>query len=335
MTGLGPLGKFLVLETDDVDEFSEALVPLVGHARLEGSRNASKFGGRIEHLQFGDIGLLHCKYYTGFNAYFPDFQVYGGSGSPLRGSGVHEIGGKEVSVSKGHGAIVSPGSVRFNYGPRFEHLSLLVQPRALTSKLIALVDCVRNGSLCFEPSVDARNPQCSRLDRLIRFIAAEADSCWPPPTIMQAELAQAVMTAFLLANPNNYSAQLYGETKAAAAWQVRLAEQFIEANWDRPLTVEALAAATNVSIRSLFYTFRQSRGCTPKEFIKRVRLGRARQTLTRPDAETSVTEVAFACGFGNASHFAKDYRIEFGETPSQTLARTRGGPKSPRPSALD
>ena len=58
MTGLGPLGKFLVLETDDVDEFSEALVPLVGHARLEGSRNASKFGGRIEHLQFGDIGFF-------------------------------------------------------------------------------------------------------------------------------------------------------------------------------------------------------------------------------------------------------------------------------------
>ena len=37
--------------------------------------------------------------------------------------------------------------------------------------------------------------------------------------------------------------------ESAASLPFRLAEEFIEANWDRPITIEALAAATNVSAR--------------------------------------------------------------------------------------
>jgi transcriptional regulator GlxA family with amidase domain len=38
---------------------------------------------------------------------------------------------------------------------------------------------------------------------------------------------------------------------------------------------------------------------------------------------TTVTDVAFACGFGNLGHFAIYYRRQFGETPSATLRRAR------------
>ena len=54
---------------------------------------------------------------------------------------------------------------------------------------------------------------------------------------------------------------------------MRRAEQYIEANWNRAITVEALAAATSVSARSLFYSFRAARGCSPMDFVKRLRLG--------------------------------------------------------------
>jgi transcriptional regulator GlxA family with amidase domain len=43
--------------------------------------------------------------------------------------------------------------------------------------------------------------------------------------------------------------------------------------------------------------------------------------LATPDLETSVTSVAFVCGFGNLGHFARDYRETFGERPSETLSR--------------
>ena len=56
-------------------------------------------------------------------------------------------------------------------------------------------------------------------------------------------------------------------------------------------------------------------------FAKMVRLKHARQLLSAPDAETTVTSVAFVCGFGNLGHFARDYREAFGERPSTTLAK--------------
>jgi transcriptional regulator GlxA family with amidase domain len=134
-----------------------------------------------------------------------------------------------------------------------------------------------------------------------------------------------MMTSLLLASVSNYSGLLHGEPVAAAPWQVRRAEQFIEANWDQPITIEMLVAATNVSARSLFSSFKAGRGYSPMDFVKRVRLGRARQKLSRPYAETSVSAVAFECGFGNPGHFARDYRHHFGERPSETLRRGRGG----------
>ena len=67
------------------------------------------------------------------------------------------------------------------------------------------------------------------------------------------------------------------------------------------------------------------------DFVKRVRLERARQKLSSLDAETSVTAVAFECGFGNLGHFARDYHERFGERPSETLRRSRGGYGAPGP----
>ena len=129
------------------------------------------------------------------------------------------------------------------------------------------------------------------------------------PPIMQSELQQAMMTSFLLANANNYRGLLHGEPVAAAPWQVRRAEQFIEANWDQPITIEALASATNVSARGLFSSFKAGRGYSPMDFVKRVRLGRAGRNCR---------------GFGNPGHFARDYHHHFGERPSETLRRGRG-----------
>jgi transcriptional regulator GlxA family with amidase domain len=46
--------------------------------------------------------------------------------------------------------------------------------------------------------------------------------------------------------------------------------------------------------------------------------------LTAPDLHTSVTGVAFACGFANLGHFAKEFHEAFGELPSEILARSKG-----------
>ena len=158
------------------------------------------------------------------------------------------------------------------------------------------------------------------LRRIVHFTVRELDIVGPSaPRSVLSELEQTLMVYFLIANRHNYSHLLYGDPVAPAPWQVRRAEEFIEANWNQPITIEALASVTGASVRSIFKAFRESRGYSPMTFLKKIRLERARDMLRTGDAQTSVTGVALACGFHNLGHFARDYRDCFGELPSETL----------------
>jgi transcriptional regulator GlxA family with amidase domain len=117
------------------------------------------------------------------------------------------------------------------------------------------------------------------------------------------------------------SSQLDSRERASTSWQVRRAEEYIEAHWSEPITIAGLARATAASARSIFFHFKNSRGQSPMSFVKQVRLEHAREMLQRGGVSHSVTEVAVDCGFGNLGHFAGDYFKRFGERPSDTLKR--------------
>jgi PAS domain S-box-containing protein len=93
----------------------------------------------------------------------------------------------------------------------------------------------------------------------------------------------------------------------------------IEANWNQPLSINELAKRYGVSSRYVFKYFASQRMSLAKH-IKQLRLRHARQKLSNPKPGTTVTQVANECGFSNLGHFAKDYGLEFGEKPSETLA---------------
>src|SRR5262249_26973457 len=146
----------------------------------------------------------------------------------------------------------------------------------------------------------------------------------PLPKLVLDELEQALVISYLSCNRHSYSHLLEGSVRSVASRQVRLAEEYIEQNWDQPMTVEALALATQTSVRSLFDSFKKSRAVSPMVFVRQVRLQHAKQMLMRGGPETTVTSVASACGFSNLGHFAKYYCNAFGEPPSTTLKAARG-----------
>src|SRR5262249_20206692 len=93
----------------------------------------------------------------------------------------------------------------------------------------------------------------------------------------------------------------------------------LNAEPERPWTLSSLAAACGVAPRTLHKHFRRFLGRTPHEFIRELRLDRARQLLLRGLAQASVTDVAARCGFDHLGRFATWYRERYGENPSATL----------------
>lgn len=95
----------------------------------------------------------------------------------------------------------------------------------------------------------------------------------------------------------------------------RRIEDYIEANLDRSIPVQALAELARMSGDHFGRAFRAATGKTPHRFVLDQRLRHAAAMLK--SASASVAEISRACGFRNAAHFSVKFRARFGVTPSQ------------------
>jgi transcriptional regulator GlxA family with amidase domain len=109
----------------------------------------------------------------------------------------------------------------------------------------------------------------------------------------------------------------------SSAHTVKIVTSYVDLHWDQKLNVGALAEAAKVNTRTLFRHCKLAWGFTPYEYIKRVRLNHARAMLEMANNSTTVLGTALKCCFQNQGHFARDYRLAFGERPSETLERAR------------
>jgi transcriptional regulator GlxA family with amidase domain len=101
---------------------------------------------------------------------------------------------------------------------------------------------------------------------------------------------------------------------------LRQAIVFIHENAHRDITLSDIAAAVNVTPRSVQYTFRRHLGTTPLEYLRRVRLDRAHRELEAADpAVDTVMAIAGRWGFSHAGRFSGMYKRAFGRPPSATL----------------
>ena len=101
-----------------------------------------------------------------------------------------------------------------------------------------------------------------------------------------------------------------------AAGNPRLLEavSLMEGAIEEPLSAGELARRVGVSTRELERLFQRWLKATPSAYYRRMRLERARALLRQTD--TSITEVAFACGFGSIASFSRSYRACYGHPPS-------------------
>lgn len=88
------------------------------------------------------------------------------------------------------------------------------------------------------------------------------------------------------------------------------------------VSMQAMARDAGTSLRQAQFLFRRELGTSPAAYLRTLRLNRARDLLQGGKAD-SVTDVALSCGFTHLGEFSGRYRAAFGESPSETLRRTR------------
>tara|TARA_R110000850_G_scaffold246226_3_gene371129 strand:- start:13887 stop:14726 length:840 start_codon:yes stop_codon:yes gene_type:complete len=102
---------------------------------------------------------------------------------------------------------------------------------------------------------------------------------------------------------------------------VRKALHLIRQNVATPMTVDRLSERLKVSRRMLERHFREALQISPAEVGLSVRLSVARHLLSGTD--TSITQIAAATGFCDASHFGKVFRTREGVPPDAWRQKDR------------
>jgi AraC-like DNA-binding protein len=104
---------------------------------------------------------------------------------------------------------------------------------------------------------------------------------------------------------------------------VRTCETYMRDHVDSTITLLDLSEVSGMRSRSLINAFQAVTGFSPIDYFKRLRLNGVHRALQGADKpRTRIIDVATAFGFWHMGHFAVDYRVMFGEAPSQTLARS-------------
>lgn len=314
-----------LLATTSPAQMEAALRDGFGAASFDVRSGSDRYRAAVNHWRFDrEIGLAYCECDADVDIGFPEgdvLRVVLG----LQGRAQYAAEKSDVRIDGQALSLVGPARgllARYHTGCR--QLVLRVDQARLRRHLETLLGRRVTTALTFDlESAGSLSPD-SVVGNLLRLTAARLDDVDPPASaLLMQELMHATLAALLTELPHSHSSLLVTTEKRLGKSQVDYAEAFMDAHWDKALTIERIAEELSCSVRSLFKSFQSQRGYSPMTFLRRRRLERAQSLLLNPRKDTSVLGVALLCGFSNAGHFARYYREQFGVLPSDTLRQGR------------
>ena len=114
---------------------------------------------------------------------------------------------------------------------------------------------------------------------------------------------------------NEFIELVYSSQDAKKMTQIRPAINYIDANYDKPMTLAEIARVSHLSVSRLAHIFKEQMGITIIDYLTSVRIERAKQLLLATDQ--NCTEICFQVGYNNQSYFTRTFKGLVGMTPRQ------------------
>ena len=311
--------------TDDLDHSRQVLGQIWKHHDIQ-LRNGWKYSVRWNEAFLRQTSLSYTDSPTSLHIVSSPMSDTYRFGIHLSGYATHRMNGQSVILSPDVAGLHAPGQELEVDTQPFRGLILnldgsFVEPalRRRLGRVPPFEEWAR------EFSVDAGPAAC--LKSMCRWMAYEIDQpdSWLRTSVRTADGLEKVLRSLFLDCLEERRPAGKQRENAAASRQVKRVEDWLDAHFDDPVSIDDMAEIAGVSVRSLQVAFRSARECTPMQALHRRRLAAARDRLRNPCPDTTVTRVAMDCGLFHFGRFARDYRQAFGETPSATLARARAG----------
>ncbi|MGI5498997.1 AraC family transcriptional regulator [Lentzea sp. CA-135723] len=147
------------------------------------------------------------------------------------------------------------------------------------------------------------------MDAILRFLRAlstGADRRVLAPTYLKEIVYRALQA-------EQYSRLVGRAARESAANPVSAIIAYVCEHIAEPLSVNDMAERAFMSPSAFSHLFRDVTGRSPYQFVKEMRLNKARELLV--EDESNVTQISKAVGYRSTSHFINEFRDRFGVTP--------------------
>lgn len=114
---------------------------------------------------------------------------------------------------------------------------------------------------------------------------------------------------------------VYSSQDAKKITQITPAINYIDANYDKHISLADVAKASHLSVSRLAHIFKEQMGVTVVDYLTGVRIERVKQLLLA--TEQSCTEICFQTGYNNQSYFTRTFKELVGTTPLHFRAKNR------------
>src|SRR5918994_642661 len=105
------------------------------------------------------------------------------------------------------------------------------------------------------------------------------------------------------------------------AHRIARALERLREDFDRPLRIENVARESGMSVSGFHHHFKAVTAMSPLQFQKRMRLQEARRLMLGEGLDAA--SAGYRVGYGDASHFNREYKRLFGAPPMRDVERLR------------
>ena len=234
----------------------------------------------------------------------------------ISGPARHVLDGENVPVSSGDVLIIHPGAVHaYDETAEMEIVNLIFDPSRLSLPQLDGYSMPLFGKI-FPDGKDlyhSANP-AAHLDpedlaetvRMIRKLEDELKNPLPGKLFLCLALFMEIIA---------YLSRKSGEQNSARQANFRIGDaiRYMNRHYAEPVELEKLAKIAKMSERSFFRHFHVSAGCSPIEYLMKIRLRHGCDLLINGNA--SIAEIAAECGFCDSNYFCKQFRRAFTISP--------------------
>ncbi|MBZ0113141.1 MAG: AraC family transcriptional regulator [Thermoanaerobaculia bacterium] len=195
----------------------------------------------------------------------------------------------------------------------FLSFSIQVEPRIL-AEIAAEIDSGAPGSREASRGIAVSETTDELLDAAVRLLScldSESDCRVLAPQFKREILYR------VLNGPQGELLRGVGQQDSRLG-QVARALNLINSEFDRPIGIPELANVAHMSESTFYEAFKAVTSRSPLQYLKEIRLNRARQLLVWEGE--AAQQAALRVGYGSASQFSREFKRRFGRSPSAERA---------------